>query len=343
MTALCVHLSFVAALACAAPEGPAAAASPEQVQQSVARSIAFLEADAVRWMNEHNCNSCHHAPMMIWSLNEAQRQGYTINADALARGTNEVLGGLEQMIKTGVLRDPAQPPSPHAYANAVRMGAVFVAVGADAMPSHSEIQKDGLDLITKHILEKQREDGSWEFFGNRPPIAESQATDAAWIVLALEAAANRPGASESTRAALDKAKAWLAAAKLPDSHQAKVLALLLAIRGGQPRERWQPLVDQLLALEKADGGWSQTPDMASDGLATGQTLYALTLAGVDRGRLARGVAFLVSAQKDDGSWPMASRPTLDGKGGPCDYLVPITYAGSAWATLGLLRATPHRP
>ena len=50
------------------------------------------------------------------------------------------------------------------------------------------------------------------------------------------------------------------------------------------------------------------------------------------------MAFLVATQKADGSWPMTSRAQPGAK--PFKNPVPITYFGSAWATLGLLRSTP---
>ena len=79
---------------------------------------------------------------------------------------------------------------------------------------------------------------------------------------------------------------------------------------------------------------------ASDAYATGQALYVLRLAGVtgDRGAMHRGVAFLVSTQKEDGSWAMAGRAHAGAA--PSKNLVPITYLGSAWATLGLMRTVP---
>jgi hypothetical protein len=42
-------------------------------------------------------------------------------------------------------------------------------------------------------------------------------------------------------------------------------------------------------------------------------------------------------QRDDGSWPMTSRPVKTGGEG-CKSLIPITSAGSAWAILGLVRS-----
>ena len=47
------------------------------------------------------------------------------------------------------------------------------------------------------------------------------------------------------------------------------------------------------------------------------------------------MTFLVATQKDDGSWPMTPRSHPGAT--PAKNAVPITYFGSAWATLGLVR------
>jgi Squalene-hopene cyclase C-terminal domain len=79
--------------------------------------------------------------------------------------------------------------------------------------------------------------------------------------------------------------------------------------------------------------------MTSDAWATGQALYALAHAGIKANEpvIARAQAFLVKTQRDDGSWPMTSRPTIPGGKGSTS-LIPITGAGSAWAVLGLVRS-----
>ena len=118
---------------------------------------------------------------------------------------------------------------------------------------------------------------------------------------------------------------------------------LLAVRAGKPRDTMQSCVDELLALQRADGGWSQTvPELKSDAFATGQTLYVLSLAGftAERAEIKRGIDFLVATQKPDGSWPMVSRSTPDGSPGRSKLLTPITCAASSWATLGLARVAP---
>ena len=225
------------------------------------------------------------------------------------------------------------------------MGLPFLAVAAQSLPALKEGQKQSLKRIVEEIIKKQQPDGSWEFFGTlrRPPINESQSTDAAWIIMAL-AGETGPDAPESQREALAKAVAWLDAAKRSDLHQDKVLKVLLGARSGKPRKALQTTIDELLALQLADGGWSQTvPGLKSDAFATGQTLYVLSLAGYTAKQtgIKRGIDFLVATQLPDGSWPMISRSTPDGSPGSATLLTPITCAASSWATLGLVRLAPR--
>ena len=224
------------------------------------------------------------------------------------------------------------------------MGLPMLAVAAPASPSLSDGQKQALQLIAEEIVRKQQPDGSWEFFAalRRPPINESQTTDAAWIVLALQRLTGTDAPKEQ-REALAKAVAWLDRPGRTDAHQDKVLRVILGARAGKPPKALRPLVNDLLARQRADGGWSQAvPAPKSDAFATGQTLYALSAAGLtaDRAEVRRGVDFLVATQGPDGSWPMTSRATPDGSPGSAKLLTPITCAAGSWATLGLVALVP---
>jgi hypothetical protein len=321
-------------------------ATTPQVHQTVDRAVKYLQTECAAWLSTRRCAACHHVPMPLWALGEAERQGYAIDRNFVADTTESLLGSRDKLMASQLFPNPADPPDPRPQSRGLNMGLPFLAVAAGSLPSLTEGQKQSLKLIAEEIVKKQQPDGSWEFFATlrRPPINESQTTDAAWIILALQGATG-PGAPQSQRAALSKAIAWLDAAKPSDLHQDKVLKVLLGVRSGKPGKALQTTIDELLALQRADGGWSQTvPEVKSDAFATGQTLYVLSLAGftAERPEIKRGIDFLVATQKPDGSWPMVSRSTPDGSPGSAKLLTPITCAASSWATLGLARLVPKK-
>lgn len=333
--------------ASARADDPAAVppATTQQIQQTVDRAIGYLQTESAAWLKTRQCAACHHVPMPLWALSEARRQGYAIDQKFVADTTESLLGSQDKLLSSKIFPNPADPPDPRPQGRGLNMGLPFLAVAARSGPSLTQGQQQSLQLIAEEIVRKQQPDGSWEFFATlrRPPINESQTTDAAWIIMALEGEM-LPDAPESHRAALSKAIAWLDAAKLGDLHQEKVLKVLLGVRAAKPREALQPTIDELLARQRADGGWSQTiPEPQSDAFATGQTLYVLSLAGYTarRPEIKRAIDFLVATQSTDGSWPMDSRSTPDGSPGSSTLLTPIICTASSWATLGLARLVPN--
>jgi hypothetical protein len=319
-------------------------ATTPQVQQTVDRATKYLQTESAAWLNTRKCAACHHVPMPLWALSEADRQGYAIDKKFVADTAESLLGSKDKLMASKIFPDPAAPPDPRPQGRGLNMGLPFLAVAAQSLPALNEGQKQSLKLIAEEIVKKQQPDGSWEFFATlrRPPINESQTTDAAWVIMALQGQTG-PDEPKSQREALAKAVAWLDKAKRSDLHQDKVLKALLGVRSGKPRKALQTTIDELLSLQLADGGWSQTvPQLKSDAFATGQTLYVLSLAGLsaERPEIKRGIDFLVATQKADGSWPMISRSTPDGSPGNAKLLTPITCAASAWATLGLARLVP---
>jgi len=231
------------------------AASPQQVQQTVERAVNYLQTESAAWLSTRRCAACHHAPLPLWALSEAEQQGYPIDKKYLAETIDSLPGSKEQLLASGIFPNPADPPDPRPQGRGLNMGLPFLAVAAQSLPSLTEGQRQSLSLIAEEIIVKPQADGSWEFFDGlrRPPVNESQTTDAAWIIMALEGETG-PDASESRREALSKALAWLDAADSSDLHQDKVLKVLLRARAGMPRETMQTTIDELLALQRADGG-----------------------------------------------------------------------------------------
>jgi Prenyltransferase and squalene oxidase repeat len=306
-------------------EPPAIAPAPAATRQAVERSLVFLEQDALKWRQERECSTCHHGAMTVWALTEAKERGYAVHADTLTQ--------MVAWTKARLVERLDQPRDARPGWNLVNLSAMYMASLAQAVPQQDAFSADELRRIAAHVARHQEADGFWSVPQPRngpPPVFESAEVYTLWAYLALRPHAPAdPQLSDSS----NKAAAWLSKTQPSDSTQAAALRLLVEVNAGTP-----PAIDRLLERQNADGGFGQVKDSASDAFATGQALYVLSLAGVkgDRMEIQRAVAFLVASQREDGSWPMTSRAQPGEK--PFTNPVPITYFGSAWATLGLIRA-----
>ncbi|HJZ56107.1 MAG TPA: prenyltransferase/squalene oxidase repeat-containing protein [Gemmataceae bacterium] len=313
---------------------PGVAPTSRQVRESVMRGLDFLALDAAKWRKERQCATCHHGTMTVWALSEAKSRGYRIEAEWLA---DTVTWTKER------LKDIDKPRDTRPGWNMVNTPAVYLAMMALTVPDQDAISADELKQIASHLLRHQEPDGSWAWSlapaKNRPPpVFESDevVTLMADMVLGSQ---DTKGESE-IRDRRDKAAGWLGKVQPSGSTQARALRLFRDVRTGKTPKELQPQIDALLSRQNADGGWAQDKDLPSDAYASGQVLYFLNLAGVkaDREEIRRAVSFLVATQKEDGSWPMTPRGHTGEK--PATNPVPITYFGSAWATLGLMRSVP---
>ncbi|HMH52773.1 MAG TPA: prenyltransferase/squalene oxidase repeat-containing protein [Candidatus Acidoferrum sp.] len=225
------------------------------------------------------------------------------------------------------------------------MAAIYLGIMAKTLPI---LSRDEIDHIAVHLARHQEDDGVWKVLSGPntpPPTWESRETLALLAYLAWPE--HGPGDQREGgeyRLHRERAAAWLAQVKPSDTTQATALRLLVEVHAGKSAEQLQSGIDRLLRRQNPDGGWSQLPDTSSDAYATGQALYVLSFAGVktDRPDIGRAVSFLVAHQQQDGSWPMTSRnhPGVQTTRNPIRNPVPITYFGSAWATLGLVRYVP---
>ena len=308
----------------------ALAEQPSAVGAAIDRGLGFLVKDALAWISEHHCASCHHAALVIWSMREARQRGQTVDEPVLAELTKWVAESGDGT--TGV-------PRPEGIPKAFNEKAVSFALALGADPAPDAASQEGLKRLLTTVKSDQIENGSWASWPEtRPPIfgnSDERATVSA--VLAVLPAATAGDAAAI--AARDKGIQWLVETKSDDDPQSVALRLVLWQRLGRPSAEWEPLVQRIRERQNVDGGWSQTLDVPSDAWATGQALYALAHAGLKSpdAVVERGQGFLVRTQRDDGSWPMISRPTKPGGEGS-KSLIPITGAGSAWAVMGLVRS-----
>lgn len=331
MAALCV-MGIGLRPACGGdPERQASeAVAPQQARKAIERGLTFLVKDALKWRTERECATCHHGTMTVWALAEGQSRGYEVDA--------KVLADMTQWTKARFLPGTGDPKGKGPVAG---VPLIYLGIMSQNLPV---LSRDEINWVAQHLRARQTYDGVWDSpppKNGPPPTWESRETQALLGLLAwAQYVPADPKEAAAARADWEKAVAWLDKTKPTDTTQSVALRLLFEARVGAAGRDVQHRIESLLKRQNADGGWSQTKDMPSDAYATGQVLYALSFRNVknDRPEIQRAVSFLVAGQREDGSWPMASRRHPDVK--PFTYSVPITYFGSAWATLGMVRSVP---
>lgn len=299
----------LATAAHAAPDGKAAAIA--------GRALPYLIDEGIAWMEERECVSCHQVPYQLWSLRSAARAGLTVDAGKLAewsdwsldwrRWNNAKARGTEAEVVAG---------------NVDTIAALLM--GRDRQPE----QPEGAWVagFVDHLVQTQAADGSWKAGGQRPlaklPPREVTEITTRWAMEALRSA----GDTEKVKAALEKARAWLAAGQAAGL-STEWHALRLLTEGGTTREA-------LLALQKPGGGWGWLASDPPDALGTGIALYALARDGVPFAdpAIQRALRFLEGTQRPDGSWPVPSTRAKDKN----KIAATSSYWGTAWAAIGLL-------
>src|SRR5262249_31773362 len=116
-----IVVAFLPALASAQDLRP----KPDKVSAAIDRGLAFLVKDALAWKKQHNCVSCHHAALVIWSMREAKQRGHTVDEPVLAELTKWLAESGEG--KTGV-------PRPKGVPKALNAAAVWFALALEADP-----------------------------------------------------------------------------------------------------------------------------------------------------------------------------------------------------------------
>jgi hypothetical protein len=264
--------------------------------------------------------------MIVWAMNEGQTKGLKVDQPLLAELTKWIA-------ESGDGRTTAEKPAD--APKTLNSKALWFSLALASVPKPDEAARNGQAHLLETLRLDQTASGSWNSWPDSrlPILGKSDFAVTALAALALTSAPQDDTASKQTR---EQAVKWLDSATPDDELQSLTMQLTLSSRLKSSVEQKQPLIEKLIARQNSDSGWSQTKEMASDAWASGQALYALSLAGLDskHDSIARGKKFLVQSQREDGSWPMISRPSKPGGAGATN-LVPITGAGSAWAVIGL--------
>ena len=130
----------VSRLALADEPASVPSATPQGVQQTVERAIGYLQTESAAWLNTRQCAACHHVPLTLWALSEAEQQGYAIDKKFVADTTDSLLGGRDKLMASKIFANPADPPDPRPLGRGLNMGLPFLAVAAQSLPSLNEGQ-----------------------------------------------------------------------------------------------------------------------------------------------------------------------------------------------------------
>src|SRR5262245_66614163 len=71
-----------------------------QVQQTVDHAVKYLQTESAAWLSTRKCAACHHVPMPLWALAEAERRGYTIDRKFVAETTESLLGSRDKLMSS---------------------------------------------------------------------------------------------------------------------------------------------------------------------------------------------------------------------------------------------------
>jgi ankyrin repeat protein len=309
---------------------PAGRATSQSVQVALEKSVALLQRNSAKFLEHGGCLSCHAQHQTGLAVAAARAAGAKVDwalETGQARATASLRGGIEQALY--------QVSDPPAGVDSQQFSIMQIsAVGLPPRPS--------VDSLVFHIAAMQRKEGDWPNYGAvRPPLEDGGFSHTAKGIRALQLNL-LPGRKAEFEERIARAADWLKKAS-PRTTEDRTMQLLGICWANQkpPAER----VRQLIALQRPNGGWGQTENLASDAYATGEALYALHEAGMTATHevYRHGVEFLLRTQMEDGSWLVKTRaaafqPYFE-SGFPHGHDQWISQSGTAWAVMALSYAS----
>lgn len=306
-------------------------ATPASMRAAVERSLPLLQDAGLSFLRQTGCVSCHHNSIVSVAVAAARSGGIAVNEKTAT----------QQSIATGAYletwRERAVQNIPIAGATDT-IGYLLLGLAADRYAPDAATDAQAI-WLKRH----QAADGHWAVNTIRPPIESNDMTMTAVSLRALQAFAPPSGRREYL-AAVDRARAWLTNAQAGATEE-RAFRLLGLSWAGAPKDVVQRASRELLATQRADGGWAQLDTMPTDAYATGQALFALGESrAVEPGHRGyrKGLEYLLKTQIDDGSWLVETRavPIQAYFESSFPYGVHqwISAAATGWATAALALA-----
>lgn len=310
------------------PPAPSPARSP---REAVDRALPLLDKADDVFLRKSGCASCHNNALTAMTFDIVRKQGRRVDEARRTERRERVAAYLDQWRERAL-------QGVHIGGEASTIS--FMMLGLAAAGHPPDFMTDAQAMILEHL---QEPDGGWRFGSPRPPMEFGDIPVTAMSMRVLQVYAPKSRRPEFD-AAVAKAAAWLRAAE-PRTTDDRAYHLFGLHWSNAPKEAIERAARDLIAEQRADGGWAQIPTLASDAYATGQALTALAQAGAlppTDPAYRRGVDFLLGTQLADGSWWIRTRalplqPYFDAEfpHGVDQY---ISAAATNWATMALALA-----
>ncbi|MBI4904446.1 MAG: ankyrin repeat domain-containing protein [Acidobacteria bacterium] len=264
------------------------------VRKAIAKAVPLLEATAKEYFKMSGCAGCHHQHVIGMAVPAASRAGITVD-EGFSREQVQVMKAELMQTRDALLQD--------VFISADGLVFSLMGLGDRGYPAD-----ELTDAMVSAIAARQTEHGDWRHFPiTRPPLESSQFVVTAFGVRAMQRY-SFPARQAEMQARIAKTRQWLMHTQpsVPFERAFQVLGLQWS---GAEKPVVQRAVSELRKLQRPDGGWPQLATLPADAYGTAVALYAMRQAGVSAQDPAfqRGVRYLVSRQKNDGSWYVASR------------------------------------
>ena len=314
-------------------------AVPVEIRLAVQRSITLLETATGGFFGKAGCVSCHHTNITDFAATVARAKGLKVN-EALA--ADRIKSIRTYLASSGPLmlerRDGAGAPDLPLYSMA---GLAQTGYPADRMT----------DAIAANIATQQLTTGRWHKVQDgvaRPPLEDGDIFRTTLAIRLLRTYGPTGRAAEFEER-IQRAKVWMLSAE-PLTEEDRTMQLLGLYWAGTDAKVLKKLAQGILTAQRSDGGWAQRFEPEADAYATGQTLFALAETGVLSTRdpaYQKGVNYLLSTQRADGSWYVRSRapkfqPYFE-SGFPYGHDQWISSMATGWATTALALAIDEKP
>lgn len=300
------------------------------VQAALQRSIPLLQRSDAIFIQKSGCVSCHNNNLTAMSIAAARKSGTPFDELTAQNQLKRIASYLENW-RERVLQGSGVP------GDADTVSYILVGMAAENHPPDA-----ATDAMAYYLKTQQWPDGRWRILTHRPPIESNDIQVTATSLRGLQVYG--PKAQRTNyELAVKRAADWLMKAQPVTTEERAFHLFGLDWAGVKANnEIIKKAVRDLLAQQRAEGGWSQLPALASDAYATGQALVALKQAGAlpaTDPAYQRGIAFLLKTQLEDGSWYVKSRaipfqPFFE-SGFPHGHDQWISAAASNWATMAL--------